>query len=153
MGLWRQRSDRRAALERIPALSVPLQLLPRAELEALALHMLRQSETKQDPPWIYLADALPRPWGEELARAWIAALREHARNLKAEKQPYHEVFASASQRALALPRACLDEALAPWDIDTTTSTYEAIAWREHLDAFLKMARLCQRIYDEIPGEG
>jgi hypothetical protein len=153
VGLWRQRSDRRAALERIPALADPLQLLPRAELEALALHMLRQGETKQDPPWIYLADALPRPWGEELARAWIAALREHARSLKTETQPYHDVFTSASQRALALPRVCLDEALAPWDIDTTTSTYEAIAWREHLDAFLKMARLCQRIYDEIPGEG
>lgn len=152
LDVWRQRSDRRTALERIPALSVPLHLLPREQLEAVALRILRQGETKTEPTWITVAAALPQPWSIEVARAWIEALREHASNLTAEKQPYHDVFTFAGRRALALPRACLDEALAPWEIDTATSTYEAMMWREHLDAFLKMLRLCQRIYDEIPGE-
>lgn len=152
LDLWRQRSDRRSALEYIPTLSLPFLFLPRAQLEAVALGILRQGETKTDPTWIKVAAALPQPWSVEVARAWIAALREHASNLTAEKQPYHDVFTFAGKRALALPRACLDEALAPWEIDTATSTYEAMIWREQLDAFLKILRLCQRIYDEIPAE-
>lgn len=149
--LWRQRPDRRSKLEHIPTFFTPLRFLPRQELEAIALRALREGESKHDVPWRYVVGALPRPWGAEVARAWIAALREHASNLSAAKQPYHELTMVGGDRVLALPRELLDEALAPWDIDTSVSTYQAMTWREHLDTFLKLVRLCQRIYDEIPG--
>ena len=150
--LWRQRPDRQSKLEHIPTFFTPLRFLPRQELEGIALRTLREGEAKHDMPWRYVAGALPRPWGVEVARAWIAALREHASNLSAAKQPYHELTMVGGDRVLALPRELLDEALAPWDVDTSTSTYETMTWREHLDTLLKLARLCQRIYDEIPGE-
>lgn len=150
--LLRKRSDRHDELASLIGQTAILLLLPREELEAIALRILRQGETKDTPSWISVAAVVSRPWSVEVARAWIAALREHASDLKAEKQPYHELLMVRGDRALKLPRICLDEALAPWDIETTTMTTEAIWWRERLDAFLKTLRLCQRIYDEIPRE-
>ena len=126
--------------------------LPQAALEAMALKILKQGESKQDISWETIVAALPRPWSVELARAWLAGLRAFATELKSLKGYAPDWRQCADEQASILPQECLDEALAPWDIaEDISDKWPAITWREQHDTFLKAVRQRQRIRDEIPG--
>ncbi|MGE5334601.1 MAG: DUF5691 domain-containing protein [Nitrososphaerota archaeon] len=128
-----------------------LPALPRAALEAMALRILEHGESKQDIAWETVVGALPRPWSAAFARAWLAGLRKCARELSSLKSYAPEWWQCSEEQALVLPGECLDEALAPWDIDEKGKAWQALTWREQHDRFLKAVRLRQRIRDEIPG--
>jgi hypothetical protein len=126
--------------------------LPQAALEAMALKILKQGESKGDIAWETIVAALPRPWSVDLARAWLAGLRAFATELKSLKSYAPDWRQCADEQASILPQECLDEALAPWDIaEDTSDKWPAITWREQHDTFLKAVRQRQRIRDEILG--
>jgi hypothetical protein len=150
----RPRSGKRSAGELSEDVIVGLlMLLPRNDLEAMTLNMVREGETKQDVPWSILIVALSRPWSAELTRAWLASLRAFAAEGLADAgaDSFRDQLACDGERAVLLPLDCLDEALDPWTVNESNKTWQAMMWRENLDKFLKAVRLRQRIRDEIPG--
>jgi len=152
--LIRPRSGKRSAGELSEDVIVGLlMLLPRNDLEAMMLNIVRESETKQDVPWSVLVVALPQPWSAELARAWLASLRVFAAEGLADAgaNSFRDQLACDGESAVLLPLDCLDEALDVWAVDESNKAWQAITWRENLDKFLKAVRLRQRIRDEIPG--
>lgn len=149
--VWRQRLAKRSTgISPLEMCGLLLPKLPQSELEALALTILRHGESKQDISWGTLADALPRPWSVDLAHAWLVGLRAFASELASWKGNIPGWWAYSDEQASVLPRECLDEALAPWDVAENNKTWQAITWREQHDQFLKAVRQRQRIRDEIP---
>jgi hypothetical protein len=129
-----------------------LSRLPQSNLEAMALKILRQGESKQDISWEMLATALPCPWSTQLTRAWLAGLRTFAGELSALKGYVPDWWECSEEHVMRLPLACLDEALAPWDVaEAKHDNWQAVNWHQQHQAFLKAVRLRQRIRDEIPG--
>lgn len=148
---WRGRLAKRSTgISPLEMCGLLLPKLPPSELEALALKILREGEAKQDIAWETLAEALPRPWSIDLARAWLIGLREFASGLASWKGNIPDWWACSDEHASVLPRECLDEALDPWDVAENNKTWQTITWREQHDRFLKAVRQRQRIRDEIP---
>lgn len=125
--------------------------LPQSALEAMALKILREGESKQGISWETLVAAMPLPWSADLAQAWLTGLREFASDLSGLKGYAPDWWQCADEQALVLPPECLDEALLPWDVAENNKTWQAITWREQHERFLKTVRTRQRIRDEIPG--
>jgi Family of unknown function (DUF5691) len=152
---WSKRLGKRASGGVAPLEMCELLLpkLPQSALEAMALKILHHGESKQDIAWETLVTALPRPWSAELAREWLAGLRAFARDELASLKSYALDWRECSEEhATLLPADCLDEALSPWEMDEyANNRWQANAWREQHDRFLKTVRQRQRIRDEIPG--
>lgn len=152
---WSKRLGKRANGGVAPLAMCELLLpkLPQSALEAMALKILRHGESKQDIAWATLVAALPRPWSAELAREWLAGLRALARDELSSLKSYAPDWRDCSEEhATLLPSECLDEALAPWEIDESANNrWQATNWRDQHDRFLKTVRQRQRIRDEIPG--
>jgi uncharacterized protein DUF5691 len=152
--MWTKRLARRRDGDASPLEMCELLLphLPQSDLEAMARKILRQGESKQDISWETLVAALPHPWGAQLTRAWLAGLRTFAGELSAPKGYAPDWWDCSEEHVMRLPLACLDEALAPWDVaEAKSGNWQAVNWRQQHQAFLKAVRLRQRIRDEIPG--
>lgn len=152
---WSKRLGKRASggISPLEMCELLLPKLPQSALETMALKILRNGESKQDIAWETLVAALPRPWSAELAREWLAGLRAFARDELASLKSYAPDWRDCSEEhATLLPAECLDEALSPWEMDESANNrWQANAWREQHDRFLKTVRQRQRIRDEIPG--
>lgn len=153
IGTWSKRLGKRHNGEISPQdmCEMLLPALPLSALEAMALRILEHGESKQDIAWETVVAALPRPWSVSFARVWLAGLRQCAGELSSLKSYAPGWRQCSEEHALVLPVECLDETLAPWDIDENGRAWQALTWREQHDRFLKAVRLRQRIRDEIPG--
>lgn len=150
---WSSRLGKRARTGAAPLemCELLLPLLPQSELEAMAVRILNEEESKPDIAWETIVAALPRPWSAGLARAWLAGLRQFAADLESLKTNVPDWRQCSDEQASVLPQECLDEALAPWDVAENHGTWQAVTWRDQHGRFLKTVRQRQRIRDEIPG--
>ena len=152
---WSKRLSKRASggVSAIEMCELLLPKLPLPALEAMALKILRDGESKQDIAWKTVVAALPRPWSVHLARAWLTGLRAFARDELASLKGYAPDWRDCSEEhATLLPTECIDEALSPWEMgEYNNNRWQANSWREQHDQFLKAVRQRQRIRDEIPG--
>ncbi|EPX62498.1 hypothetical protein D187_008686 [Cystobacter fuscus DSM 2262] len=104
-------------------------------------HTLRVFRGAQALPPLERALALtPAPWPEELARAWLSALRQqHDATPRALA-----LLGVLSRSALILPAACLAAAAEPIDLPAPLSY-----WQRELHRFQTSVSLCRTLHEEL----
>lgn len=139
----------RSAIERSEQLRVLLNHLPATAAEERLLRLLDIKKGFGDFRIDDLLLQLPRPWSATFGQHYLTCLAQTLPSVdrihSSQRGNYVESFPVA---AIALPTACLTQALGPWTLPESDQ-YHVSYVRQQLDEFTATIRLRQRLREEL----
>jgi hypothetical protein len=155
---WREHS-RQLGNESLTDYTIREQLLkrmPSEDAEKLVLALLGEKQSDPEDHWAELLPELARPWSVDFGRACLHIFHHHFATQRRESQHFNPYanpwFNSLSTIALALPKACLAEALQSeylGDLPVEEETWQVTHMRQLQQAFFEIIQMRQKLYEEI----
>ena len=106
---------------------------------------------KQSEQWALVIEALPTPWSADFGDDCLDALRSYIFGLDDKSYPGGSWQMAFTRVALALPPACFEAALGPWQIPEPT-TWQIQQWKNQLKTFTALVRKRQQLHKDINTE-
>ena len=119
--------------------------LPQGVAEKYVQLEVLQEKSEQ---WALVIEALPTPWSTDFGDDCLDALRSYIFGLDDKSYPGGSWQMAFTRIALALPPACFEAALAPWQFPEHT-TWQMQQWKNQLKTFTALVRKRQHIIEEI----
>jgi hypothetical protein len=134
-----------------------LQHMPQDEAEARVLKLLTHPVRSKQNIWDQALLALPTPWSEHFAFAYLHTLRTYIATFKPETRysPFYDSwYQSLSTAATAMPATCFSAALLDWtmpvpEAEEQKTVWQFDYWRQELKKFTDAIRIRQTIHEEI----
>lgn len=120
-----------------------LSILPQQDAEEVLMRSIPDKQAR----WTPLLTALPHPWSEKFSIIYLNKMREYVRTLP---QYNHQLIATLTTAAFALPTACFDAALLDWEEpEEAKRDWTAHYWQKEVAKFTEILLIRKRIIEEI----
>jgi hypothetical protein len=127
-------------------------VMPAHELEVRALRGLAGAASAEVAGWDEILASIPTPWSVPFGTQVLHGLRDVVQKAGRTRTSHPRVWSRAlAHAALALPPACLVQALEPWDLPQSEAhDWHLREWHRQLKAFTDTIHIRQQVVKEIP---
>ncbi len=124
--------------------------MPAHEADARILARLRQTDSEFMSIFVRTGTTRPVAWTRTVGEAYLELLRRLAGQAFGKEMAQRVVWLeSLDMASVALPEACFEEAMKPWEVPPDTDTF-ANLWRSRTDRFVDTIAARKRFLDLVP---